>query len=111
MIIHLPFLYISKVKHTSWWQGGISWFGTMANRKVITMGCTLQVHFKLLYMHLKINILKLRQCIIYSEQHFLLNTVNVTGETLVLKKIFPGFMVGNSFLYIKTKPIFPTLPA
>ena len=38
-------------------------------------------------------------------------TVNVTGETLVLYKIFPGFMLGTSLLYAGTNPIFPTFPA
>ena len=39
------------------------------------------------------------------------HTVNVTGETLVPKKIFPGFMMRKSFLYVGTNPIFPTFPA
>ena len=32
--------------------------------------------------------------------------VNVTGEALVLNKIFPGFMLGKPLQY----PIFPTFP-
>ena len=36
------------------------------------------------------------------------NTINVTGETLVSNKIFPGFMLRKSLLYAATNPIFPT---
>ena len=37
-------------------------------------------------------------------------TVIVTGETLVLNKIFPGFMLGKSLLYAGTNHILPTFP-
>ena len=35
-------------------------------------------------------------------------TVNVIGETLVLKKYFAGFLLGKSLLYAGQKPIFST---
>ena len=35
-----------------------------------------------------------------------LYTVNVTGETLGPNKIFPGFMLGKSLLYVVTISIF-----
>ena len=38
-------------------------------------------------------------------------TVNVTGETLVLKKISPGIMLGKSLLYGGKNSIFKTFPA
>ena len=38
-------------------------------------------------------------------------TVNVTGETLVLKKYFVGFLLGKSLLYAGKIPIFQTFPA
>ena len=37
--------------------------------------------------------------------------VKVTGETLVQKKIFPGFMLGKSLLYVVKNPIFPNFLA
>ena len=36
------------------------------------------------------------------------STVNMSGETLVPNKIYPGFMLGKSSLYTGTNPIFPT---
>jgi len=39
-----------------------------------------------------------------------LNTVNVTGETLVLKKYFASFLLEKSFLYAVKNSIFLTFP-
>ena len=39
------------------------------------------------------------------------HTVNVTGETLVPNKIFPGFMLLQYLLYTVSNPVFPTFPA
>ena len=36
---------------------------------------------------------------------------NVTGDTLVLNKGFPSFMLENSLLYAERNPIFPPFPA
>ena len=38
-------------------------------------------------------------------------TVNVIGETLVLKRYFADFLLGKSLLYAGKNPIFPTIPA